>query len=188
MISCFDAVEYLVALRKEELVVGTMTPNRYWSDLSDKPDHDLPIYGGMGKASSVALGLAMSQTTRRVWCVDGDGSLLMNLGALVTISGQAPVNFVHFVFDDEAYQTTGSQPVPGAGRYNLKLMAESAGYPEAYLFDDLEDFKTELPDIIKKEGPVMVVLKIHYPNGGPPYSMGSTKDAVDEMRNALGTR
>jgi phosphonopyruvate decarboxylase len=185
MIPCYQAVKLLSEERDEAIVVGTMTPYRYWDDLSTKPEHDLPIFGGMGKASSMALGLALAQPDRKVWCMDTDGSLLMSLGSLVTIAGQRPENLVHFVFDDEAYHTTGGQPVPGAGVYDFKVLAEGAGYPESYLFDDLEEFTTELPRILEKDGPIMVALKIDYPDGGPEFFMGSTKTAVERLRNAL---
>ena len=129
MIPCHEAVQLLSEMRGDAIVVNTMTPSRYWKDISDNPDYDLPIAGGMGKASSMALGLALSRPDKKIWCMDGDGSLLMNLGTLVTIAGQAPANLVHFVFDDEAYQTTGGQPVPGAGIYDFKTLAQGAGYP-----------------------------------------------------------
>lgn len=186
MIPCYEAVRFLSETRRDAIVVGTMTPSRYWKDLSDNPDYDLPIVGGMGKASSMSLGLALARPDKRVWCMDGDGSLLMNLGALVTIAGQRPANLVHFVFDDEAYNTTGGQPVPGAGIYDFKTLARGAGYPRSHLFDDLEHFTTELPAILQDDGPIMVVLKIYYPDGGPPFFMGSSKQAVARLRAALG--
>ncbi len=185
MIPCFEAVKSINRLRGNSIVVGTMTPNRYWRLLSDRPELDLPIYGAMGKASSMALGLALARPDKKVLCMDCDGSLLMNLGSMVTIAGQQPKNLVHFVFDDEAYFTTGGQPVPGAGTYNFKVMAEGAGYKEAFLFDDLEDFVSRLPEILEREGPVMAVLKIHYPDGGPEFYMGSTRDAVHRLKEAL---
>lgn len=185
MIPCYEAVKFLSEIRGEAIIVNTMTPSRYWDDLSDKSEYDLPIAGGMGKASSMALGLALAQPDKKIWCLDGDGSLLMNLGTLVTIAGQKPPNLIHFVFDDEAYQTTGGQPVPGAGVYDFKVLARGAGYPESYLFDDLEDFKTELSRILEKKGPIMVALKIDYPDGGPPFSMANTRAAVERLRAAL---
>lgn len=185
MIPCYEAVRFMSETRGDEIVVGTMTPNRYWSDLSEKPEYDLPIFGGMGKASSMSLGIALARPDKTVWCMDGDGSLLMNLGSLVTIAGQRPANLIHFVFDDEAYHTTGSQPVPGAGIYDFKTIAEGAGYPLAYRFDDLEEFKTELPRILEQDGPILIALKIHYPDGGPPFSMGSMKPAVRRLMAAL---
>ena len=67
-----------------------MTPNRYWELISNNPDMDLPIFGAMGKASSVGLGLALAKPEEKIWVLDGDGSILMNLGSLVTISEQKP--------------------------------------------------------------------------------------------------
>ena len=87
MISAFDAVKAINVLRGEAVVVATMTPNRYWELVSERPELDLPIFGGMGKASSVALGLALARPDRKVVVLDGDGGLLMNLGSLVTRCG-----------------------------------------------------------------------------------------------------
>ncbi|MBM3933884.1 MAG: thiamine pyrophosphate-binding protein [SAR202 cluster bacterium] len=185
MIPCLDAVKALIALRKDQIVVPTMTPNRYWTKLSTNKDMDLPIFGGMGKASSVALGLAMAQPGKQVICIDGDGSLLMNLGSLVTIAGMKPKNLVHIVFDDRAYHTTGGQPVPGADVYNFKVMAEGAGYKNSYQFDNLEDWVSELPKILKQQGPTFVSLQIHYPDGGPEFFMASTREPAKRMREVL---
>ena len=112
MIPCHEAVQFLSDTREDAIVVNTMTPSRYWRDITDYPDYDLPIAGGMGKASSMALGLALSRPDKKVWCMDGDGSLLMNLGTLVTIAGQAPTNFVHFVFDDGPTRRREDSPSP----------------------------------------------------------------------------
>ena len=156
MISSLDAVKAINDVRGDAVVVGTMTPNRYWESVTEKPDLDLPIFGGMGKASSVALGIAISQPDRKVLCLDGDGSLLMNLGTLVTTAGTAPENLVHFVFEDGGYFTTGGQPVPGSGNVDLAGMARDAGFAESYEFSDLEDLASELPRIMEMEGPVFV--------------------------------
>ena len=75
MIPAFDAVKAIHGLRGEAVVVGTMTPNRYWELISERPELDLPIFGGMGKASSVALGVAMARPDRRVVVLDGDGGM-----------------------------------------------------------------------------------------------------------------
>ena len=94
MISAYDAIRTIHAQRNDAIVVYTMSPVRYWDVLSNDPDLDLPIFGGMGKASSVGLGLALAQPDRRVMVLEGDGGLLMNLGTLVTIAGQQPENLV----------------------------------------------------------------------------------------------
>ena len=162
-----------------------MTPNRYWESVSDKGDLDLPIFGAMSKASSVGLGLALARPDKKVIVLDGDGALLMNLGSLVTIAGAQPGNLVHFVFEDGVYFTTGSQPVPGAGRFDLAAMARDAGFAESYQFDDLEELASELPGIMKKKGPVFVCLKVHHPDEIPEFAMGNTGSAMKRLSAKL---
>ena len=187
MILINEAIEAIHRHRGDALIVGTMTPNRYWEQVSEKLELDLPIFGAMGKASSVGLGLAMAQPDRKVLVLDGDGGLLMNLGSLVTIAGQGPENLVHFAFVDGVYATTGGQPIPGAGTFDLESIARGAGFPQTMTFDNLEDFVSELPTILELRGPVFVSLKIAHPEDGVEFYMGSTKDAVKRMRTALGT-
>ncbi len=185
MINSMDAAKAISRERGDAIVVGTMTPNRYWEAVSTDPDLDLPIFGAMGKASSVALGLALACPDRKIVVLDGDGAMLMNLGSLVTIAGQAPENLVQFVFEDGVYQTTGSQPVPGAGRFNLAGMARDAGMAQSYEFSDLEDFASELPAIMKKKGPVFVCLKVDHPDEPPEFHMGSTGAAMKRLAARL---
>ena len=185
MISSDDAVRAINELRGDAVVVGTMTPNRYWEAVSDRRDLDLPIFGGMGKASSVALGIALSRPDRKVICLDGDGSLLMNLGALVTTATSAPENLAHFVFEDGAYFTTGGQPIPGAGKADLAAMARDAGFAAAYEFGDLEDLVSELPSIMARRGPVFVCLKVSHPPEPPPFYMGKTGPAMRALAKNL---
>jgi phosphonopyruvate decarboxylase len=185
VIPALEAINAISRLRENALVVATMTPNRYWERVSDRLDLDLPIFGAMGKASSVALGLALARPDKRVVLLDGDGSLLMNLGTLVTIAAQGPENLVHFVFEDGAYQTTGGQPVPGAGTVDLAGIAKSAGIEESHEFDDLEDFIGALPSILRRKGPLFVCLKVYHLDEPPPLRMGSTRDAMRRLMKAL---
>ncbi len=186
MIPSVEAVTAIHRERKDAIVVSTMSPNRYWDAVSADKDLDLPIFGGMGKASSVALGLALAQPDKKVLVLDGDGGLLMNLGTLVTIAGQGPKNMVHFVFDDGVYFTTGAQPVPGEGRFDLAGMAREAGYSLSYRFDDLEEFASELPGILDKDGPVFVCLKVSHEGEPPEVHIGSTRDAMRRLSAKLG--
>ena len=185
MISSLDAAKAINDVRGDAVVVGTMTPNRYWESVSDRRDLDLPIFGGMGKASSVALGIALAQPDRKVVCLDGDGSLLMNLGTLVTTAGTSPSNLVHFVFEDGAYFTTGGQPVPGSGRFDLAGMAGDAGFAATYEFSDLEDLVSELPGIMAQRGPVFVCLKVDHPPEPPPFYMGKTGPVMRQLAKTI---
>ena len=185
MISSYDAAKAINDARGDAIVVGTMTPNRYWESVSERQELDLAIFGGMGKASSVALGLALSRPERKVLCLDGDGSLLMNLGSLVTTASNAPDNLVHFVFEDGGYFTTGGQPVPGSGSVDFAAMARDAGIENAYEFNDLEDLASELPRIMELSGPVFVCLKVNHPPTPPPFYMGKTGPIMRQLEKTL---
>ena len=185
MIHSLDAIKAINDDRQDAIVVSTMTPNRYWESVSSNKDMDLPIFGAMGKASSVALGLALARPDKKVLVLDGDGGLLMNLGSLVTISDQEPENLVHFVFEDGMYFTTGGQPVPGAGRFDLAAMAKDAGFRESYQLDNLEDLVNELPEIMKARGPVFVCLKVTHGDELPEVYIGDTAGAMMRMAAKL---
>ena len=185
MIPAFEAVKAIHDRRGDAVVVGTMTPNRYWESVSSNHDLDLPIFGAMGKASSVALGLALARPDKRIVVLDGDGGLLMNLGSLVTIADQEPDNLVHFVFEDGMYFTTGGQPVPGAGRVNLAGIAKDAGFRESFELDNLEDLVNELPNIMSAKGPVFVCLKVTHGEELPEVYIGDTAGAMRRMAAKL---
>ncbi|MCH7605699.1 MAG: sulfopyruvate decarboxylase subunit beta [Chloroflexi bacterium] len=121
---------------------------------------DFPLSGAMGKASSVGLGLALAQPDRKIMILDGDGSLLMNLGTMVTLSNKGPKNLYHFLFDNGVYAVTGGQPVPGAGRTDWELMAKSAGYAATFDFDNLEDLTTGIDEVLAAQGPVFIRLAV----------------------------
>src|SRR5207244_3483171 len=112
------------------------------------------------KASSFGLGIALARPDLRVWVLDSDGALLMNLGSLVTIARAKPPNLLHFLYDNEAYDTTGGQPTPGAGMVDFTALALAAGYPEARAFDRLEDLERELPAMVARVGPALIQLKV----------------------------
>ena len=114
----------------------------------------------MGKASSVGLGLALAQPERKVMVLDGDGSLLMNLGTMVTVSDKAPRNFCHVLFDNGVYAVTGGQPVPGAGRADWEALGKAAGYAATFSFDNLEDLTNGIDEVMAATGPVFVHLTI----------------------------
>ena len=186
MIPALDAIRSINAHRGAAIVLATMTPNRYWEAATENPELDLPIFGAMGKASSVGLGLALACPDKKIVVLDGDGALLMNLGSLVTIAGKHPSNLVHFVFEDGVYFTTGGQPVPGAGQFDLASIARDAGIESAYGFDNLEDFVSELPVIMDKNGPVFVCLKVTHEKELPQGYIGDTGSAMRRLTATLG--
>ena len=109
------------------VVVATMTPAFLWPTISDS-DHDLCFVAPMGAAGPLGLGLALARPDLRVLVIDGDGSVLMNLGAFVTIGDQAPPNLTHLIVANGGYAITGGQPLPGRGAGQLRDLARAAGY------------------------------------------------------------
>jgi phosphonopyruvate decarboxylase len=116
--------------------------------------------GAMGLASSHALGLALGRPDRRFVVLDGDGSLLMNLGTLVTIGEAAPPNLLHFVCENGTYEANGGVPIPGRERVDFAAFARAAGYRESHEFSDLDDFAVRVPALLSARGPVFTTLKI----------------------------
>ena len=116
--------------------------------------------GAMGQASSHALGLALGRPDKRVVVLDGDGSLLINLGTLVTIAGVAPINLVHFVCENGCYEANGAHPLPGGDGVDFAALARAAGIRDVSVFDTLDAFEAALPGLLTRVGPVFATLKI----------------------------
>ena len=116
--------------------------------------------GAMGLASSHALGLALGRPDCRVIVFDGDGSLLMNVGSLVTIADAGPPNLLHLVFENGTYEANGAVPIPGQGRVRFVDFARAAGYRACWEFDELPAFAARLPEVLAANGPSFATLKI----------------------------
>ena len=153
---CFRKI---AELRDDAIVVSTYTSAFEWRKISPSGLNYFSV-GAMGQASSHALGLALGMPDQKVIVLDGDGSLLMNLGGLVTMAEAAPKNLVHFVAENGCYEANGSHPIPGQNRVDFAGLARAAGYAKVYEFDGLNRFAAELPEILSTPGPVFVTLKI----------------------------
>lgn len=154
-----ECLKVLARHRKGEVVVAVYKAAHDWIHISPS-DLNYTFVGAMGQGSSHALGLALGRPDKRVVVLDGDGSLLMNLGSLVTIAAAAPKNLVHCVCENGTYETNGGVPIPGAGRLSFAALARAAGYPKTYEFSNLEEWDRELDRILKEEGPIFVDLKV----------------------------
>ncbi len=152
-----DVVRVVAEMQGEGIVVPTMTTVPSWRTTAPEA-LAVSCVGFMGGASSIGLGLALAEPGRRVVVLDGDGSLLMQLGSLATIAGAAPMNLTHVVMANGVYHTSGSQGIPSAGRIDFEGLARSAGYAHAETIDNLEDFRIRWPDLLSRDGPVMVQL------------------------------
>lgn len=153
------AFQALAGVRGNAVVVSTYSSAFEWERIAPNP-LNLPATGAMGQGSSHGLGLALGLPETKVIVLDGDGSLLMNLGSLVTIAAAAPKNLIHFVCENGVYEANGSHPIPGSGTVDFAAMARGAGYRHTFVFSDLVTFTRELPQVMQLDGPVFVTLKL----------------------------
>ena len=152
-----SALDILARRRGDAVVVSTMTALAPWRARAGS-DRDLICLGFMGGASTLGLGVALARPELPVWVLDGDGSLEMQLGSLVTIGNAAPRRFLHVVLNNGVYDTSGAQPVPGEGSISFAALAEASGYVQAVRFGDVESFDAALDALLEVDGPVLVEL------------------------------
>lgn len=170
------ALEALRAVRTErDVIVTTMGAAREWMAMG--PLHPLDfvmVPSSMGQATSLGLGLALARPDLRVIVVNGDGSMLMNLGSLVTIAGLKPANLVVIVGVNGAYEVTGAQPTPGvAAGTDLSAVARGCGIDVVHAFARVDAWAATIPAVLATPGPVFVQLDIEVIRGGTgPRSPG----------------
>ena len=165
-----EAIQRIVTGLTDEPVVASLGHPAY--DLyaaSDRPEN-FYTWGSMGVASSIGLGLAMACAKRRVVVLDGDGSLLMNLGSLATIAWRRPPNLVVIVLDNQAYGTTGGQATATSVCADLEATARALGIFAAATVRSLEELESTLAESRRVEGPWVIVAKVEEsaPSAKPP--------------------
>jgi thiamine pyrophosphate-dependent acetolactate synthase large subunit-like protein len=174
-----EVVRRLLAERGDLLVIaGLGSPN--W-DATAAGDHPLtfPLWGAMGSAAMIGLGLALAQPVRRVLVLTGDGEQLMALGALATVAVQRPANLALVVLDNERYGETGMQPTHTAHGVDLAGVAAAAGFRVAGTIratDELEGARQVIRD---QPGPIFYAIKVRaeaLPFVMPPKDGAQLKD------------
>jgi thiamine pyrophosphate-dependent acetolactate synthase large subunit-like protein len=155
-----DVVAQILADRGDTLVVTGLGSPTY--DCAAAGDHPLNFYlwGAMGSAVTVGLGLAMAQPKRRVLVITGDGELLMGLGALATAGAKKPGNLAIAVIDNEHYGETGMQRTHTSAGVDLAGIAQSAGFEQTATVRAAGELKGAIAMLLKSKGPVMAVLKV----------------------------
>ena len=179
--------------QRGEAIVIPGRGGRFWVDISDQPNRDLPLGDpAMGGHASFALGVALAIPDQRVVLFDSEGDVLMGMGALPTIAEKAPENLYHVMLDNGVYATTGGQPVPNADVMAYEVVAKGCGYNRTYAIDNLEDFANQIQEILSQPGPVFVALKIdpeiiNEPiNARPQWQRKTRNQAVADMKAELG--
>jgi thiamine pyrophosphate-dependent acetolactate synthase large subunit-like protein len=155
-----EVAEVLLADRGDLLVIAGLGSTAW--DATAAGDHPLnfPLWGAMGGAALIGLGLALARPERRVLVITGDGELLMGLGGLATIGVQQPANLALAVFDNERYGETGMQPTHTAHDVDLAGIAKAAGFRVAGTVRAAEEVEAARQVIRTEAGPVFYAIKV----------------------------
>lgn len=143
-----EIIKHIVKASGEDPIVSTtgkasreLFETRVANGQSHK--YDFLTVGSMGHSSSIALGVAINKPDTRIWCVDGDGAVLMHMGSMAVMGANKPKNLIHIVINNGAHETVGGMPTV-AGAIDLVAVAKACGYPNAICVDTFEDLDKEL--------------------------------------------
>jgi len=176
----FDLTTRLVSkLKNEEAVIGGIGHSNFDLWGAGRRPQNFYMLGSMGLAAPIALGVALAQPKRRVFALEGDGSMLMQLGSLATIANVAPRNLTIIVWDNGMYQITGAQKTATAGRADLVEIARGAGIVGSAWANDEADFERLVMRALDEDGPWFIAARIDgtAPKQQTPREPVTIKDA-----------
>lgn len=143
-----EIIRHIVRASGEDPIVSTtgkasreLFETRVTNGQSHK--YDFLTVGSMGHSSSIALGVAINKPNQRIWCVDGDGAVLMHMGSLAVIGSNKPKNLIHIIINNGAHETVGGMPTVAVD-IDLVAIAKACGYPNAVCVDNFDDLDREL--------------------------------------------
>ncbi len=153
----------------------------YRAAMNQGHERDFLTVGSMGHASQIALGIALAQPERRVWCFDGDGAAIMHMGSMAIVANKAPRNYVHVVFNNGAHDSVGGQPTVGL-KIDLPAVAKAVGYKATYSVDSKAELESVLAKVNSFESPVLLEIKVKKGNrkdlGRPTTTPIQNKEAL----------
>ena len=148
-------------------------------------ERDFLTVGSMGHASQIALGIAMAQPERRVWCFDGDGAAIMHMGSMAIVGSKAPKNYIHVVLNNGAHDSVGGQPTVGLN-IDLPAVAKAVGYKVTYSVDSKDELDKQLSTLNSQlstfGGPILLEVRVRKGNrkdlGRPTTTPIQNKEAL----------
>ena len=187
-----DAIKLIIdKLDERDIVVSTTGKIsrelfEYREKLGQRHERDFLTVGSMGHSSSIALGVALQKPNNKIYCFDGDGAMIMHMGALSIIGSEGPKNFKHIVFNNGAHDSVGGQPTAGFN-IDFPLIAKACGY-KLTLKAETKDEVKEMISLLKfKDGPCLLEIKINKGSrddlGRPTRTPKENKE--DFMKNVL---
>lgn len=153
----------------------------YRAAMNQGHERDFLTVGSMGHASQIALGIALAQPERRVWCFDGDGAAIMHMGSMAIVANKAPKSYVHVVFNNGAHDSVGGQPTVGL-KIDLPSVAKALGYKTTYSVASKAELEGVLAKVNSFESPVLLEIKVKKGNrkdlGRPTTTPIQNKEAL----------
>ena len=174
-----DVVQTILEGRGNALVIGGLGSPAWDCAAVENNPLDFLLWGAMGNAAAIGLGLSQAQPERRVLVITGDGDMVMGLGSLAAIGSAGPENLAIIVLDNERYGETGMQPSHTAQHLDLAGVAESCGFPETHTVRDQSGLEDVLPAIHAAPGPIAAIIKVRaedLPRVLPPRDGAFLKD------------
>lgn len=155
-----EVVAQILKQRGDTLVVTGLGSTCWDATAAGDDPRNFYVWGAMGGATMIGLGLALAQPTRRVLVITGDGEILMGLGSLATVAVQHPANLSIVVIDNERYGETGMQDTHTRSGVDLAGIAEAAGFPYSARVHTGQELQTLIPSLYTNNGPTFAVVKV----------------------------
>ena len=185
MLDKYTCIRKLAEARSDEIVVTMMSLADPWAKLSDGPLDYASVDTAMGHGADFAFGLAMAQPDRRVIALNGDGSMLMCLGTLVTMAQYPVPNFTMVIVENGTYEVTGNQPVPGAGLMDFEAIARGAGLKTVSTLSDDQAFDAAIDQHLHGPGLQVFVWKVEKTSEPIPKPALPVKKRTHRLRDTL---
>lgn len=182
-----EAIRHIIKVSNEDVVVcttGKASRELFEVRIENGQSHkyDFLTVGSMGHSSSIALGIALHKPDTRVWCIDGDGAVLMHMGSLAVLGSNAPRNMIHIIINNGAHETVGGMPTV-AEKIDLTAIAKACGYPNALGVDNYEELDKELKAAKEKGELTLIEVKCAI---GARYDLGRpTTTAIENKINFM---
>ena len=183
-----EIIQHIVKASGEDPIVSTtgkasreLFETRVANNQSHK--YDFLTVGSMGHSSSIALGVAINKPEQRIWCIDGDGAVLMHMGSMAVLGANKPKNLIHVVINNSAHETVGGMPTV-ASNIDLVAIAKACGYPYAVSVDSFEDLDKELNSA--KERNELTLIEVKCSIGAREDLGRPTTTALENKQNFMG--
>ncbi len=182
-----EIIQHIVKVTGEDPIISTtgkasreLFETRVANNQSHK--YDFLTVGSMGHSSSIALGVAINKPNTKVWCVDGDGALLMHMGSMAVLGANSPENMVHIVINNGAHETVGGMPTV-ASKLDIVAVAKACGYPYAVSVDSFEELDRELLEAKSRKALSLIEVKCSI---GAREDLGRpTTTAIENKKNFM---